>query len=129
MEVVADTHTLIWYLTGSNRLGSKAKQFLDEASSGKNRLIIPIVVLMETMVLVEKRKVNFAWDEFLKQVTAFPDVLVYPVGIDVLEQMRSLDPKLELHDRVVVATTMLHNAVLLTRDRTITEAKIIKIIW
>lgn len=40
---VTDTHSLLWYLGGSPKLSSKAKQAFDEAHAGRAKIIVPII--------------------------------------------------------------------------------------
>jgi len=41
---VTDTHSLLWYLGGSPKLSSKAKQAFDEAHAGRAKIIVPIIL-------------------------------------------------------------------------------------
>lgn len=43
MEVVIDTHALVWYMTGDKKLGKKAKQIIDELQHGQGRLIVSVL--------------------------------------------------------------------------------------
>lgn len=129
MEVVVDTHALVWYLAGDKRLGQKARKTLDNLETDENKLIINIIVLMEVLVLVEKKRVNFTWKEFDNKISQFPNTIIYPVGLDVLETMKTVGRKLELHDRIIIATALLHGEHIISKDREISEIKDLKIIW
>ena len=50
---VVDTHSLIWYLEGSPKLGRKAEAVLNAPQS---ELILPIIALAEAIFTVEKKK-------------------------------------------------------------------------
>jgi predicted nucleic acid-binding protein len=41
---VVDTHVLIWYFTGSNRLNREIKNRIDEVRLQGGRLLIPTIV-------------------------------------------------------------------------------------
>jgi predicted nucleic acid-binding protein len=45
VEYVADTHALIWYLSGSERLGDEARALFDSAIAGEIRVLIPAIVV------------------------------------------------------------------------------------
>lgn len=129
MEVTVDTHALVWYLTGDKRLGKTAKKFLDTLDTSENKLIISVVVLMEVLVMFEKKRVNFTWEEFEGKISQFPNTIIYPIGLDVLEKMRSIRNKLELHDRIIVATAQLHSGHLISKDSEIVKVNEINVIW
>ena len=84
---------------------------------------------MEILVLTEKKKIKTSWDEFIEKIYDFPNIIIYPVGMDVLDKMKSIGRILELHDRIIVATAILHNASLITRDSKISSLEAIKVIW
>jgi len=58
MKYIVDTHSLIWYFAKDKRLTNKIKNLLQEAEQGKNEIIIPAIVLLETIDIQEKKKKN-----------------------------------------------------------------------
>ena len=68
MRYVADTHALVWYLSGSPRLGKLARQAFDEAVNSESEVLIPAIVLAEIIMLAEKNKAASA-DEILKSLS------------------------------------------------------------
>ncbi|OGG26423.1 hypothetical protein A2960_06105 [Candidatus Gottesmanbacteria bacterium RIFCSPLOWO2_01_FULL_39_12b] len=129
MEVVIDTHALIWYLTADKKLSKKAKHIIEEAIKDKRRLIVSVMVLLEVLVLVEKKKLKFTWEEFNHQISEFPNLIIYPIGLDVLEVMKNVGEILELHDRILVATAIIHKAVIISRDPEISSVREVETIW
>ncbi len=51
---VIDTHALIWYLRGSDRLGAAARAAFDDVTSGRAHMVVPAIVLAELVMLAEK---------------------------------------------------------------------------
>lgn len=127
--VVTDTHALIWYLTADKKLGSDAKKVLVEAEAGKTRLIVPAVVMIETMVIVEKKKVDFSWQEFVESVVQFPSHIIYPIDDQVVFATQKVSSNLELHDRLISAIAQMHNCPLLTLDPEIIAYGEVDVIW
>lgn len=84
---------------------------------------------MEVLILIEKKRVKFTWDEFNQKISELPNVIVYPIGMDVMEVLRKHGRNLELHDRVLVATAIIHKAMIISKDREIAAIKEIKTIW
>lgn len=129
MEVVVDTHALIWYLSADRKLSKKAKKTLDKLMRGKGRLVVSMVVLMESLVLIEKKRIKTTWRELIQKTSQFPNVIFYPIGMDVLDAMRKVGKGLELHDRILVATAVVHQATLISKDSEIQLTKDVKVLW
>jgi PIN domain nuclease of toxin-antitoxin system len=55
MKYIIDTHALIWFLEGNNKLGENAKKILGDPHS---QLILPSIVLAEAIWIVEKGKTS-----------------------------------------------------------------------
>jgi predicted nucleic acid-binding protein len=48
---VVDTHALLWHLTEDDKLGRKAKEVLDDADRGERTIIVPTMVLAESLFI------------------------------------------------------------------------------
>ena len=129
MEIVTDTHSLIWYLESDKKLSKKARGAFFYLEKGKGRLIISTVVFLETLVLVEKKRVKFSWKDFYAKLSKFSNTNIYPVNENVIRKIPKINPLLELHDRILVTTAVLCNAPLISKDPEITKTKGIRIIW
>lgn len=129
MVYITDTHALVWYLTGDQKLGAEAKKIFTRLEKGKGRLLISLIVFLEVLVLVEKGRITFTWENFNEKIGQFPTAMIYPIGLDVLAEIKDIGNKLELHDRVLVTTTKIHEGVLITKDPEIKKIKEIKTVW
>lgn len=49
MKYVVDTHSLVWYFAQDRRLSNKVRDILQDAERGRNEIIIPAIVLLETI--------------------------------------------------------------------------------
>lgn len=127
--VVTDTHALLWYLTGDKQLGGGALRKFREAERGKLTLIIPAIVLLETLVITEKKRVALQWSDFLEKTLLFPRHQIYPVDAEAIFETKKVNSHLELHDRIIVAIARIHGAPLLTLDPEIKRYGKVKVIW
>ena len=59
--LIPDTHSLLWFLTQDSRLSDPARLALREAVAGDTLIVVPIIVLVEALRLVEKRKHLSLW--------------------------------------------------------------------
>jgi len=63
-----DTHTLIWYFTGSARLKKKAREVIDDCRNRGGKLLIPTIVLSEALDIAEKGKAEFDFAKMYKLI-------------------------------------------------------------
>lgn len=68
--VVADTHTIIWYLQNSKKLSPDAALALDGAINNGYAIYISAISIVEITYLVEKGKIpEIALEQFLQALT------------------------------------------------------------
>ncbi|MEA3333776.1 MAG: type II toxin-antitoxin system VapC family toxin [Pseudomonadota bacterium] len=118
--ILLDTHVLVWLDEGSNRLGVKARNIIDEALS-EERLLVAAISFWEIAMLVEKNRLEIKMDlqnwrrELLEkglQEIAMHGALGVQAG-----QLSGFhgDPA----DRIIVATALSIAATLVTADEKI----------
>ena len=106
--VVADTHTIVWYLSKDSRLSLAAHEALTSATTGGELIHIPSICLVELTYLAEKGRLpSVARQELqLVQRNEVPD----------------------LPDRIVAATALALRVPLISRARKI-RASQVQTIW
>ena len=131
--VVADTHTIIWYLQNSKKLSPDAALALDGAINNGYAIYISAISIVEITYLVEKGKIpEIALEQFLQALTD-PNVglVVAPMDLLVAESLanipRSTVP--EMGDRIIAATALCLNLPLVTKDYKIRALSVIQTIW
>lgn len=122
-----DTHPLVWYFTGQKTLSKKAKQLLDEIFAGKKSCFISSIVMLELFHLSLKRK-KFEFPKIL-QALRHRNIIIVPTDQVVLNEAFQLPKNLEIHDRVILATAIVTNSLLVTKDRVLASTFKSKIIW
>ena len=130
--VVADTHSLIWYLLDDTRLSQPAGAAFDAATAADCKIYVPTICIVEMTYLVEKKRiVDEAWP-LLERVLAEdhspfqPIELTLEIARAVRRIPRSAVP--DLPDRVIAATALAMGLPLVTRDGKI-RASGIETIW
>jgi predicted nucleic acid-binding protein len=128
MNYVTDTHSLVWYFTDDPRLSKKAlKSFEGTVKTG--RIIVPTVVLAEILFIAKKGRVAVSFAETVAKIEAMDNFEIVPLDLDVLKAADSIQTPLEMHDKLIVATALTYDAVLITRDERITNSKTVKTVW
>ena len=123
MEVAVDSHALLWYLSKNPKLTTKAVDVLDKAT----RIIVSTIVLLELLYILQKFGRERKFKNLLNSIGS-EKYLVYPVDLALVRDCAKLPKSLEMHDRLIVATSKIFNVPLITKDKQIAEVYK-KVIW
>ena len=128
MKACLDTHAVIWSLMDDLRLGRHARRLI--SASSKADLIVPDVVLLETAMLIAKGRVRVTCgpEKLLARIEGCFHVLAIDSRIAHLALALDI-PHSDSFDRVITATAKVHGIPLLTRDRIITDSRVVGIVW
>ena len=126
---VTDTHALLWYLTEDKRLGKKALKIFEKVDKGDAEIILPTTVLAEALFITEKHKVDIKFMDIIEEIENSSNYFIHPLDLEVILKCHELLKIPELHDRAIVATSLLLDAKLITKDAIITESKIVEVVW
>jgi predicted nucleic acid-binding protein len=62
-------------------------------------------------------------------LSKYPNFKIYPFDEVVLNEYFKTSPELEIHDRLIVATAKLTNSKVITKDKQITNSRLVKTVW
>lgn len=120
---VIDTHILVWYFTGSERLGEETKEEIDRIRRSGGRILVPTIVLSEALYIAENerdvssdRDAVLDFDALYQRVVDDVGFEVIGFGQGVLEEAIGVTSIPELHDRIIAATARFYGAEILTDD-------------
>lgn len=112
-----DTHILIHALTGE--LTARERALLSSQRWG-----ISAIVLWEIAKLAQLRRIELDVDEEgFRQL--FSRVHVWPLDWPVCRAIQGLDFRSDPADEIIAATSLVHQAPLVTRDRAIRKSRIV----
>ncbi len=126
---VVDTHALLWHLTDDKKLGENAKEILAKADRGEVVVIIPTIVLAESLFIIEKKKADLEFKDIIRKIERSLNYVVYPLYIQTVLACNELKEIPEIHDRIIVATAKALNAEIITKDGEINKFKDVRVIW
>ena len=127
-RITLDAHTIVWSVDEmlNHKLSSAAKQAITYAE--KNGIIyIPTIALLEVLRLIEKGRISLSFDKLLSGIEKSKHHKIIPFDTRLLKASIPIEG-LELHDRLIVATAVMTNSVLISRDRAI-GALGINVVW
>lgn len=129
---VADTHTLIWYLTSAQQLSSTAKLLIDNAALAGNEIGISSITLIEVVYLEEKGRITTpSFNTLIGELANPGSVFVeLPVDAKIAATLQQVDAKQipDMPDRIIAATALRYSVPLISRDRKI-KLSTINTIW
>jgi PIN domain nuclease of toxin-antitoxin system len=107
--MVIDSHALLWWLEGDERLSEPARRVLDNEAAAPGSLVVSAVTFWELRLkevrghLTPKRPVN-TWPELLRKM---PHLRISEVGLDHWLRVAEMDwQNRDPADRIIAATAI-----------------------
>jgi PIN domain nuclease of toxin-antitoxin system len=99
---------------------------------GQALLIVPLVVIAEMAMVVEKGRVSATMDQFqavIAQMQSSTNYQINALTLPLVLAAMQLTQLADIFDRLIVAEAQAVNAKLITLDSEITVADIVPVIW
>jgi PIN domain nuclease of toxin-antitoxin system len=128
-RITVDTHTLIWFLDETlklKKLSQKALELIREAEHN-GIIFVPAISLMEVIDLAEKGRISISFYKVLSEIAANEAYKVIPLTETLIKNAIQFQG-LEIHDRLIVATAIMTDSVLISKDREIRGTGL-NVIW
>jgi PIN domain nuclease of toxin-antitoxin system len=130
--IVLDTHALVWWVTGDDRLSSRARHVI-EREQANGELLVSSITAWEIAMLVRRQRLILSMDvaEWLAVASELDALTFVPVDNEIA--VRSTELPGELHkdpaDRIIVATSRKFGAPLVTVDEKLQDYRYVQTIW
>jgi PIN domain nuclease of toxin-antitoxin system len=129
--ILVDTHIVLWLALEPERISKRVRAVIDEARGNGAGLAISAITLVEIATLFGKRRFHLAvsLESFLDELER--RFVVLPISARTCARMLSLPagyPK-DPADRVIGATALVEGMSLVTTDREIRRANVVRTIW
>lgn len=125
---VTDTHSLLWFLTGDDKLGGRSREIFRSCDKGEVVITIPSIVLLECLYVCEKKGANLRFSQIIESLEGNYNYVIYPLDTEVVLKCEAT-MLAEPHDRIIVATAKLLNAKVITKDDKIRASKLVETVW
>ncbi len=126
-KILVDTHYLIWDMMGHRNFTPDVEKLITD---NPNHVYISSMSFWELGMLVSKKKIsiNTSVETFINDIIRYRNYKVLdltPRMSDVIAEYKS-DINADPADRVIVATAVVYNAMLLTADRNLRSLEFIR---
>jgi len=128
MDYVTDTHSLVWYFTDDSRLSREALKAFEQTIE-EGIIIVPSIVLAEIIFIAKKGRITLTFEETLKKIEEYENFDIAALDADILKVADRIEVDMEMHDKLIVATSIFFKTTLITRDERIRESGIVSTIW
>jgi len=127
--IVLDTHSLIWWMQGSDRLSRAARRAIQRSDD----LIVPAICTWEMAMLVYRDRVRITRPlaDTLAELFAEPGIRLYPLSVEVgiRAAQLSVGTPMDPADQLVAATAMVLAAPLVTSDVRLQQFPGLETVW
>lgn len=132
IRAVADTHAVIWYLSGDSRLSANARSMIDLAGADGDQIAFSAITLAEIVYLIEKGRIPGDTYTRLSRAVSSPGAVLAVIPFDetvagnLYQVDRSKVP--DMPDRIIAATALSLGVPLISRDRKI-QVSAVTTVW
>jgi PIN domain nuclease of toxin-antitoxin system len=127
MDVLLDTHTLMWFLNGDSELPVSTRKII---STPDNRCFVSIASIWEIAIKLSLKKLKLKSDfNALTKLLLDNEIEILPIQFNHVQELLDLpyhhrDP----FDRVITSQSRVENLVLISRDKALKKYKV-KLYW
>jgi PIN domain nuclease of toxin-antitoxin system len=120
VQVLADTHALLWYFFDEERLSSEARAALDGSIAAGFPILVSAISIIEIIYLEEKHKIRAGAAERIRRACEVEAPSIEVVAIDSriahgIRQIGRADVP-DMPDRIIATTAVSLGVPLVTRD-------------
>jgi PIN domain nuclease of toxin-antitoxin system len=127
--IILDTHAWLWWANESPKLSTKANEIIQAA----DLIGIPAICCWEIAMLATKSRIELSMDilDWIDLALKRPKIQLLPLTPTIAVKSPQLpgdfhgDPA----DRLIVATSLIHQSPLVSKDQKIQDWDYIKVIW
>lgn len=130
--ILLDTCAIIWDALDKAKLTDKARAAITKADE-HNALIISDISIWEISMLIKRSRVEVATTaaNFLNLFLESRNISVVSISPEISELSTNFGSEInnDPADRIIAATSIIHNAQLITADSNLSQSKLIDTIW
>ncbi|MEZ5581467.1 MAG: type II toxin-antitoxin system VapC family toxin [Candidatus Competibacteraceae bacterium] len=130
--ILLDTCTIIWDALDQSKLTEKAITAIEKADQ-HNALVISDISIWEISMLVKRGRIVVATTpaHFINLFLESRNISVVSISPEIAELSTNFGPEInnDPADRIIAATSVIHNAQLVTADSSLIKTSLLDTIW
>jgi PIN domain nuclease of toxin-antitoxin system len=127
MNLLLDSHALIWFINGDKQLPDKSVKLICDL---ENKCFVSIASIWEIAIKLSLRKLDLhgGFDEISKILKQY-EIELLPITFEHLEQLLDLDfHHRDPFDRIIISQGIVENLVIVTKDENFPKY-LVTIVW
>jgi PIN domain nuclease of toxin-antitoxin system len=132
MNLLLDTHMLVWSLLGEDRMSPAQRAELDRAEANQEVLAIAAISLWEIAMLASRGRLTLrgSVDVMLSEIELHPRFEILPLTARIALESTRLGPSFprDPADQLIGATCRVHGLTLVTADERIRDSSVVAVI-
>jgi len=127
MDLILDTHTLIWFINGDHQLPNKSIHLIQNL---ENKCFISIASIWEIAIKLSlgKLDLNGGFDEIAKIMTRY-DFELLPITFNHIQTLLSLDfHHRDPFDRIIISQGLVEKLAIVSKDENFIKYNV-TVIW
>ena len=117
---IADTHSVIWYLSRDKRLSYRAEHFIEQAASQGNQIGIASITLVEIVYLIERNRIPVeSFSKLAEELASHESVFIeVPLSLKIVRRLSEVEALQipDMPDRIIAASAYHLSVPIITRD-------------
>ncbi|MBN2541500.1 PIN domain-containing protein [bacterium] len=126
---IADTHAILWFIARDKKLSSKAHDIFKLAEEGEVGILIPTIVLAELLYITGKNKPPLELEQVISIIEDGSGFSIVPFDLGVFKIMIEFSGELEIHDKIIAATSLIYDAIIISKDQELISINTVKTVW
>jgi PIN domain nuclease of toxin-antitoxin system len=132
LRVVADSHAIVWYVSGSDRISGVARDALREAERSEG-VVLSVATLVDLWYVTQttKRVTDTDLSALRSRLDSARSITWEPITVSIADDATSMSRAIlpDPWDRFIVATARVLGVSLVTRDEAILSSQLVHTIW
>jgi PIN domain nuclease of toxin-antitoxin system len=116
VRLVADTHSIVWWLVAPRKLGAQARRAFEAADAGRWLCCIPVITLVEIALLRERGRIAVTPQHVLQALAGQPGYAILAADAEQALEFAGLIGVKDPIDRLVLAAARATAARLVSID-------------
>src|SRR5437867_2778193 len=132
MQLLLDTHALLWWMADEERLTRHQREALERAEQSEERFGVSAITFWEMAKLLERGRLHLprAVDPLFHDLETHPQIELYPLTPRIALESTRLGPKFHTDpaDQIIAATARVHGLRLVTADQRIRKSGVVAVV-